>query len=147
MKTINKFFLGVGLLGGLASCSDFEEVNTNPLTTPIESTLPEYFLNNAIGKIQMDPSTGERIYYYNWGDAARAFGDVGMLSTGMYSDDYITSYYYPCIAVAIKYTTTAITEAEKEQVKRFSTKTCISSDVSGVHCSSLSLLIALDLIH
>lgn len=113
METINKFFLGVGLLGGLASCSDFEEVNTNPLTTPIESTLPEYFLNNAIGKIQMDPSTGERIYYYNWGDAARAFGDVGMLSTGMYSDDYITSYYYPCIAVAIKYTTTAITEAEK----------------------------------
>ena len=62
MKTINKIFIGLGLVGmsGLYSCSDFDEVNTDPSKTPIESTLPEYFLNNAISKIQMDPSTGER---------------------------------------------------------------------------------------
>ena len=55
MKTINKLFLGLGLLSSF-TCSDFEDINTDPTKTPIESTLPEYFLNNAIGKIQMDPS-------------------------------------------------------------------------------------------
>ena len=67
MKTFNKFFLGVGLVAGLASCSDFDDVNIDPTKTPIESTQPEFFLNNAIGKIQMDPSTGERMYYLTGG--------------------------------------------------------------------------------
>lgn len=113
MKTINKIFLGLGLLSGFTACSDFEDINTDPTKTPIESTLPEYFLNNAIGKIQMDPSTGERIYYLNWGDAARAFGEAGMLSVGLYADDYMTNYYYPCLASTITYATTAINEAAK----------------------------------
>ena len=81
MKTINKIFIGLGLIGmsGLYSCSDFDEVNSDPSKAPLEWTLPEYFLNSAIGKIQMDPSTGERVYYLNWGDAARAFGEKGSL--------------------------------------------------------------------
>lgn len=115
MKTINKIFIGLGLIGmtGLYSCSDFDEVNTDPSKTPIESTLPEYFLNNAIGKIQMDPSTGERIYYLNWGDAARAFGEAGMLSVGLYDDSYISNFYYPCLANTITYATFAVNEAAK----------------------------------
>lgn len=111
MKTINKFFLGVGLLGGLASCSDFDDVNIDPTKTPIESTQPEFFLNNAIGKIQMDPSTGERMYYLNWGDAARAFGDAGLLSVGTYSDDFVSSFYYPCVASTINFSTRAVEQA------------------------------------
>ncbi len=115
MKTINKIFIGLGLIGmsGLYACSDFDEVNTDPSKTPIESTLPEYFLNSAIGKIQMDPSTGERIYYLNWGDAARAFGEAGMLSVGMYDDSYISNFYYPCLANTITYATFAVNEAAK----------------------------------
>ena len=114
MKT-NKLFIGIGLFGlcTLCACSDFDEVNVDPSKTTIESTLPEYFLNNSIGKIQMDPSTGERIYYLNWGDASRAFGEAGMLSVGMYDDDYISSFYYPCISNSINYATIALTEAEK----------------------------------
>lgn len=114
MKT-NKLFIGIGLLGlgTLCACSDFDEVNSDPSKTTIESTLPEYFLNNSIGKIQMDPSTGERVYYLNWGDASRAFGEAGMLSVGLYDDDYISSYYYPCISNAINYATIALTEAGK----------------------------------
>ena len=115
MKTINKIFIGLGLVGmsGLYSCSDFDEVNTDPSKTPIESTLPEYFLNNAISKIQMDPSTGERIYYLNWGDASRAFGEAGMLCVGLYDDSYMSNFYYPCLANTITYVTTAINEAAK----------------------------------
>ena len=115
MKTINKIFIGLGLVGmsGLYSCSYFDEVNTDPSKTPIESTLPEYFLNNAIGKIQMDPSTGERIYYLNWGDASRAFGEAGMLCVGLYDDSYMSNFYYPCLANTITYVTTAINEAAK----------------------------------
>lgn len=111
MKTFNKFFLGVGLVAGLASCSDFDDVNIDPTKTPIESTQPEFFLNNAIGKIQMDPSTGERMYYLNWGDAARAFGEAGLLSVGTYNDDYVTSFYYPCVASTINFATRAIEQA------------------------------------
>lgn len=115
MKTINKIFIGLGLVGmsGLYSCSDFDEVNTDPSKAPIESTLPEYFLNNAISKIQMDPSTGERIYYLNWGDASRAFGEAGMLCVGLYDDSYMSNFYYPCLANTITYVTTAINEAAK----------------------------------
>ena len=30
MKTMNKLVLGLGFCAGLVSCSDFDEVNTNP---------------------------------------------------------------------------------------------------------------------
>lgn len=115
MKTINKIFIGLGLIGmsSLYSCSDFDEINTDPSKTPIESTLPEYFLNNAISKIQMDPSTGERIYYLNWGDAARTFGEAGMLCVGLYDDAYMTNFYYPCLSSTITYATFAVNEAAK----------------------------------
>lgn len=115
MKTINKIFIGLGLIGmsGLYSCSDFDEVNSDPSKAPLEWTSPEYFLNSAIGKIQMDPSTGERVYYLNWGDAARAFGEAGLLCVGLYDDAYMSNFYYPCLASTITYATTAITEAEK----------------------------------
>ncbi|HJC93945.1 MAG TPA: SusD/RagB family nutrient-binding outer membrane lipoprotein [Candidatus Phocaeicola excrementigallinarum] len=108
MKT-NKLYIGVGLLvlGSLSACSDFEDINVDPTKTTIDMTRPEYFLSRSIGMIQMDPSTGERIYYLNWGDAARAFGEAGMLSVGLYDDDYISSFYYPCIANAITYSTIA----------------------------------------
>lgn len=110
MKTINKLFIGCSLvgLGLLSSCSDFDDINKDPSKTGIESTMPEYFLNKSIGKIQMDPSTGERVYVYNWNDAARNMGERGHLSVGLYNDDYISSFYYPCIAEAITNASLAI---------------------------------------
>ena len=74
MKTINKLFLGLGLIGfGLTSCSDFDEVNTDPSKTELGSVKSYYALNYSFSKIQMDPSTGERVYVYNWGEGARLF--------------------------------------------------------------------------
>lgn len=113
MKTINKLFIGLGIMSGLTACSDFDDVNTDPSKTPIESTLPEYFLNSAMGKFQMNPDVAERIWVYNWADAGRACADIGMLSTGMYDDSHISVSYYPSISSAIKYTTLAIDEANK----------------------------------
>lgn len=113
MKTINKLFIGLGIMGGLTACSDFDDVNKDPSKTPIESTLPEYFLNSAMGKIQMNPDVAERIWVYNWADGARACADIGMLSTGTYDDTFISGSYYPCISQTIKYTTLAIDEANK----------------------------------
>ena len=113
MKTINKLFIGIGLVGGLTSCSDFDEVNVDPSKTPIESTLPEYFLNSSMGRIQMNPDVAERIWVYNWADGARACADIGMLSAGLYDDTFISGSYYPCISEAIKYATVAVDEANK----------------------------------
>lgn len=68
MKTINNLFWGLGLISlGLTSCSDFDEVNTDPSKTELGSVKSYYALNQSFSKIQMDPSTGERVYVYNWG--------------------------------------------------------------------------------
>ena len=61
MKTMNKLFLGLGFCAGLVSCSDFDEVNTNPTAAGEEYVKPQYALNNSIGQAQMNPGTAERV--------------------------------------------------------------------------------------
>ena len=56
MKTMNKLFLGLGFCAGLVSCSDFDEVNTNPTAAGEEYVKPQYALNNSIGQAQMNPN-------------------------------------------------------------------------------------------
>lgn len=119
MKTINKLFLGLGLIGlsGLVSCSDFDEVNTDPSKTELGSVKSYYALNQSFSKIQMDPSTGERVYVYNWGEGARFLVEKKHLSIGNYDDDYISSFYYPAIAFSINNATLAIQIAESETME------------------------------
>ena len=76
MKTMNKLFLGLGFCAGLVSCSDFDEVNTNPTAAGEEYVKPQYALNNSIGQAQMNPGTAERIVVYNWASAARICGEM-----------------------------------------------------------------------
>ena len=59
MKTMNKLFLGLGFCAGLVSCSDFDEVNTNPTAAGEEYVKPQYALNNSIGT---DESRYRRAY-------------------------------------------------------------------------------------
>ena len=93
MKTINNLFWGLGLISlGLTSCSDFDEVNTDPSKTELGSVKSYYALNQSFSKIQMDPSTGERVYVYNWGEGARFITEKKHLSIGNYDDDYISSF-------------------------------------------------------
>ena len=114
MKTMNKLFLGLGFCAGLVSCSDFDEVNTNPTAAGEEYVIPQYALNNSIGQAQMNPGTAERIVVYNWASAARICGEMSFLNVGRYSDDYTSSYYYPDLSASIKNATLAITAVENQ---------------------------------
>lgn len=114
MKTMNKLFWGLGFCVGLVSCSDFDEVNTNPTAAGEEYVKPQYALNNSIGQAQMNPGTAERVVVYNWASAARICGEMGFLSVGRYSDDYTSSYYYPDLSASIKNATLAITAVENQ---------------------------------
>ena len=114
MKTMNKLFLGLGFCAGLVSCSDFDEVNTNPTAAGEEYVKPQYALNNSIGQAQMNPGTAERIVVYNWASAARICGEMSFLNVGRYSDDYSSSYYYPDLSASIKNATLAITAVENQ---------------------------------
>lgn len=101
MKTMNKLFLGLGFCAGLVSCSDFDEVNTNPTAAGEEYVKPQYALNNSIGQAQMNPGTAERVVVYNWASAARICGEMSFLNVGRYSDDYTSAYYYPDLSSSI----------------------------------------------
>lgn len=114
MKTMNKLFLGLGFCAGLVSCSDFDEVNTNPTAAGEEYVKPQYALNNSIGQAQMNPGTAERIVVYNWASAARICGEMSFLNVDRYSDDYTSSYYYPDLSASIKNATLAITAVENQ---------------------------------
>lgn len=114
MKTMNKLFLGLGFCAGLVSCSDFDEVNTNPTAAGEEYVKPQYALNNSIGQAQMNPGTAERIVVYNWASATRICGEMSFLNVGRYSDDYTSSYYYPDLSASIKNATLAITAVENQ---------------------------------
>ena len=114
MKTMNKLFLGLGFCAGLVSCSDFDEVNTNPTAAGEEYVKPQYALNNSIGQAQMNPGTAERIVVYNWASAARICGEMSFLNVGRYSDDYTSAYYYPDLSASIRNATLAITAVENQ---------------------------------
>lgn len=114
MKTMNKLFLGLGFCAGLVSCSDFDEVNTNPTAAGKEYVKPQYALNNSIGQAQMNPGTAERVVVYNWASAARICGEMSFLNVGRYSDDYTSAYYYPDLSSSIKNATLAITAVENQ---------------------------------
>lgn len=114
MKTMNKLFLGLGFCAGLVSCSDFDEVNTNPIAAGEEYVKPQYALNNSIGQAQMNPGTAERVVVYNWASAARICGEMSFLNVGRYSDDYTSAYYYPDLSSSIKNATLAITAVENQ---------------------------------
>ena len=114
MKTINNLLVGIGLCAGLAACSDFDEVNTDPKAVGLEFAKPQYALNNSIGQAQMDPGVAERVVVYNWASAARICGEMGFLSVGRYSDEYTSAYYYPNISASIKHATLAITSVDEQ---------------------------------
>lgn len=114
MKTMNKLFLGLGFCAGLVSCSDFDEVNTNPTAAGEEYVKPQYALNNSIGQAQMNPGTAERVVVYNWASAARICGEMSFLNVGRYSDDCTSAYYYPDLSSSIKNATLAITAVENQ---------------------------------
>ena len=117
MKKINKYlFLGLtmgALTVGSTSCDDFDEINIDPSTAGVEVVKPYYALDQSIVQAQQDPHIQERIFVYNWADAARIAGEQGFLSMGSYSDSFNHDYLNSYIAKWIKNAALAITLSDQ----------------------------------
>lgn len=74
------YALPVGLFA-LASCSDFEEVNTNPTAANIEQ-VREYAINKSITGTQQNPEVAERCFVLNWQTAAPSRPEYKRRSSG-----------------------------------------------------------------
>ena len=80
MKKYNQllaFALGAAFVVSLAGCSDFDEVNTDPLATSADKVKPYYLLSNAIIKDQQNPNDAERVFVLYWAAIAHQDGESG----------------------------------------------------------------------
>ena len=88
-KIILSAMMALSLGAVVTSCSDFEEVNTNPLSTGADKIKPYYSLGGSIIGAQQDPNIAERLFVINWAAAARQDGEDGYeVSVGVCSDSY-----------------------------------------------------------
>lgn len=96
----------------LLSCSDFEEINEDPLAATTEQVQVEYFINNSIVGAQQDPHIAERAFVLYWKTAAHYQEDEGF-SSGGHNDGW-TSDYYRYVAEWLNAATTAIQVASEK---------------------------------
>lgn len=94
MKNILKksFLPALVALFFTTSCSDFEQINVNPLKANESQVQVEYFINNSIIGAQMDPHIAERIFVLYWKTAGHQQWGGG-ISTGGYDDGWSSDYY------------------------------------------------------
>lgn len=91
MKKIILLHSLLGLLICLSSCSDFEDINVDPKAASKDQINVQWMLNNSITQAQQEPHIAERIFIYNWKDAARQHW-FGFISSGGYSDAFNNEY-------------------------------------------------------
>lgn len=88
----NKFIVSALLAMAMVSatsCSDFEEVNTNPMSTGADQLKPYYSLSASIIGAQQNPDIAERLFVINWASYARQDGEDGYSTgSGTSYDDY-----------------------------------------------------------
>ncbi|WP_106790801.1 SusD/RagB family nutrient-binding outer membrane lipoprotein [Aquimarina sp. Aq78] len=89
-KILKKTALLLSLL--MFSCSDFEEINVDPIAANEDQVQIEYFINNSIGEAQQDPHIAERVFVLYWKDAGR-MDRIGTLSEGFQNDGWTSDYY------------------------------------------------------
>ena len=95
------------------SCSDFEEINKDPLAAQAEQVEVEFFINNSIGGAQQDPHISERIFVLYWLDAGRTTR-IGTLSEGFVLDGWTSDYFNSYVSRWLRDITTAVTVAEEK---------------------------------
>lgn len=103
-------------LGGvMTSCDDFEEVNSNPMSTGADKIKPYYSLSRSIIGAQMNPDIAERLFVIEWASAARQDGEDGYdVSAGRTNDNFYSRAFEE-LANWIKWANTAITLIETPQ--------------------------------
>ena len=95
------------------SCSDFEEINVDPLAATAEQVEVEFFINNSIGAAQQDPHIAERVFVLYWKDASHT-SRLGVLSQGRMNDGWTRDYFQSYVSAWLRNITTAITVAEEK---------------------------------
>ena len=68
---------GAVSLLALNACSDFDEVNANPLKVTSETVKPYYSMNAAIKADQQNPNDAERVFVLYWAAIAHQDGENG----------------------------------------------------------------------
>ncbi|WP_133756557.1 SusD/RagB family nutrient-binding outer membrane lipoprotein [Gelidibacter sediminis] len=91
-KILKKASLMGGVLMAFLSCSEFEEINVNPVAANEDQVQIEYFINSSIGGAQQNPHISERVFVLYWDDAGR-MTRVGTLSQGFQSDGWTSDYF------------------------------------------------------
>lgn len=114
-KLIMSAMMALTLGGVMTSCDDFEEVNTNPMSTGADKIKPYYSLSRSIIGAQMNPDIAERLFVVEWASAARQDGEDGYdVSAGRTSDSFYGRAFEE-LAKWIKFANTAITLIETPQ--------------------------------
>lgn len=111
MKKIFKPLVLLSAVLLIFSCSDFEEINVDPLAANIDQVEVEFLINNSIGGAQMNPHISERVYYLYWLDASK-MNRIGVLSEGSHSDGWTTDYFKDYISKWLTDINSAISVAE-----------------------------------
>ena len=123
---IKKTGLVGGVLFAFLSCSDFEEININPVAASGDQVQTEYFINASIGGAQMDPHIAERVFVLYW-DRVGGMTRSGGLTTGSANDDWSSDYYNRYVSSWLRNINTAIKIADEQ----------IESGIAREHTSNL----------
>lgn len=91
-KILKKTSLVGGVLLAFLSCSEFEQINIDPVAASGDQVQIEYFINSSIGGAQQNPHIAERVFVLYWDDAGR-MTRVGTLSEGGSNDGWTSDYY------------------------------------------------------
>ncbi|WP_027125927.1 SusD/RagB family nutrient-binding outer membrane lipoprotein [Gelidibacter mesophilus] len=115
-KIFNKTSLVGGLLLAFLSCSDFEEINIDPVAASADQVQIEYFINNSIGGAQMDPHISERMYALYWDRVGGMTRPAG-LALGSPNDDWSSDYYNGYVSSWLKNINAGIVVADQQLAK------------------------------
>ena len=114
-KLIMSAMMALTLGGVMTSCDDFEEVNTNPMSTGADKIKPYYSLSRSIIGAQMNPDIAERLFVIEWSAAARQDGEDGYNVSAGRTNDGFYGRAFEELANWIKFANTAITLIETPQ--------------------------------
>ncbi|MDD7884376.1 SusD/RagB family nutrient-binding outer membrane lipoprotein [Flavivirga sp. 57AJ16] len=112
MKKIFKPFALLSTMLLIFSCSDFEEINKDPLAVTSEQVEVEFFINASIGGAQMNPHIAERVFYLYWLDASK-MERIGVLTEGSHSDSWTNDYFQSYVSKWLKDINSGVSVAEE----------------------------------
>lgn len=125
-KLLKRTSLVGGVLFAFLSCSEFEELNIDPVAASGDQVQIEYFINSSIGGAQMDPHIAERVFVLYWNRASRLFKPAG-ISVGSPSDDWSSDYYNGYISKWLRTVNAGIKVADQQ----------IEAGIAGEHTPNL----------